>query len=246
MLGRLAQPEQERIELRLMSDPAFTEEFDIVVDEIATHYVSNQFEGEEKERVEEYFLRSPDRQNKVEFMDEFLRQIASTPPQEPVKDAPAVIVPPKSSLFERVRSWWRSQPVSLRAATTFATLVIIVSVLFSLRPGESTHQSLELAMTSAERSTSPEIPKINLSGTDELRLKLKLPNDAPLTNNYRVQLRGERASHQLSVQQQDATSLTVGVPANQLSRGSYAIELTAVVANGTEVPLRGAYLFAVE
>jgi hypothetical protein len=247
----LAQPDEDRVELRLMSDPVFTEEFDIVVDEIAALYVGDQFKGEEKARVEQYFLKSPDRQNKLKFMGEFLRQIANTQRQEPVKGAPAVVVvPPKPGLFERVRSWWSSQSISLRAATTFATLVILAGAVFLLLPGgvsEPTYASLELAMTSSERSTGAQIPKVNLSsGTDELRIQLQVPDDAPPANSYHAQLRGEKVSRQLSVQQQDSKSLKVVVPANELPRGSYAIELTAVLANGTEVPLRGAYLFAVE
>ena len=101
-------------------------------------------------------------------------------------------------------------------------------------------------MTSSERSAGTEIPKVNLSGKDELRLKLKLPDDAPPASSYRAQLRGEKVSRQLSAQQQDSQSLLVVVAASELTRGSYAIELTAVAANGTEVPLRGAYMFAVE
>jgi hypothetical protein len=128
-------------------------------------------------------------------------------------------------------------------------MVVIVGTVFLLRPrtmSTPTYASLELVMTSSERSTGVPAPKINLSSSDELRLQLKLPDDAPPANNYRAQLRGERLSRQLSVQQQDTKSLKVVVSANELTPGSYAIELTAVLASGTEVPLRGAYLFAVE
>ena len=37
-----------------MSDPAFNEEFDSVVDQIAARYAAGQFVGEEKDRVERY------------------------------------------------------------------------------------------------------------------------------------------------------------------------------------------------
>lgn len=256
MLGQLAEADKERLELRLMSDPAFTEEFDMVVDEIAALYVSDRFTGDEKERVERYFLESAERQNKVQFMGELLRQLAVEPAQtngapvhEPVNAAPpAVVVPPPTGMFERLGSWWRGQSVPFRAVTSFATLLIIVGAVFWFRPGmtQPTFASLELAMTSADRNTGTEIPKIKLSETDELRLKLKVPADAPAANSYRAQLRGARLSRELPIQQQDAKSLMVVVPANDLARGSYAIELTAVTADGKELPLRGAYLFAVE
>lgn len=237
-----------------MSDPAFTEEFDIVVDEIAALYVRDRFKGAEKERVERYFLESPERQSKVKFMGEFLRQVAAAPPQESVNAAPAEIVAPadvvpqKPGVFESLSSWWSSQSVSLRAATGVATLVIVVGAAFLLRPGagEPTFASLELALTNTERSTGAEIPKAKLSGVDELRITLRLPDNAPPANRYRAQLRGERVDRQLSVQQQDSKSLLVVVPANDLRGGSYAIELTAETADDKELPLRGAYLFDVE
>jgi hypothetical protein len=247
LLGQLAEVDQERVELRLMSDPVFTEEFDIVVDEMAALYIGDQFQGEEKDKVEQYFLRSPARQQKVKFMNELLRQIAAAPAQEPVNDAPAVLIAPELGLVERLLRWWRNQSPSMRAATAFATVVVIFGTVFFLRPMRApTYASLELAMTSAERGAGAEIPKVNLSGKDELRLKLKLPDDAPPASSYRAQLRGEGVSRQLSTQQQDSQSLRVVVAASELTRGSYAIELTAVAANGTEVPLRGAYMFAVE
>jgi hypothetical protein len=243
----LAEADEERIELRLMSDPAFTEEFDIVVDEIAALYAGDRLKGEEKERVEQYFLKSPDRQTKLKFMGELLRQIGTPAPENATNNP--VIIAPELGMVARLRTWWNAQPISVRAAAAFATIVIVAGLL--LLPGrgvpEPTFASLELALTSAERSTGAEVPKVKLSsGIDELRLTLKLPDDAPPANTYRAQLRGERISRQLSVQQQDAKTLGVVVAANELTRGSYAIELTAVAANGTEVPLRGAYLFAVE
>jgi len=240
------------VELRLLADPAFHEEFDIAVDEIAALYVTDQFQGEEKKRVEEHFLKSPERQNKVKFIGELLRQVALTQGENAADKAnnvpPSVVVPAKPGLFERVRAWWRNQTPALRAATTFATLIIAAGLVFWLRPGtEPTYETLKLAMVSSDRSAGNEIARVKLkSGTDELRIKLKLPDDAPPPANYRVQCRGARGSRQLPVQQQDSESLTVAVPASELTRGTYAIELTAITANGTEVPLRGSYQFIVD
>ena len=55
LLGQLGEADEERIELRLLTDPAFGEEFDTIVDEIADQYAGNEFRGEERERVEQYF-----------------------------------------------------------------------------------------------------------------------------------------------------------------------------------------------
>lgn len=250
MLGQLPEKDEERVELRLLSDPAFTEEFDIVVDEMAALYVSDLFKGEEKKRVEEHFLKSPDRQNKVQFMSEFLRQIANERPQDSVNEPPAVVAP-KPGLMDRLRVAWRNPSPALRTAAALPILVILVGLVWWFLPGKGSkpgYASVELVMTTAERSSGTPVEKVHLdSGTGELRIKLQLPDQTPDVMSYRVKLRGGKAGEMpLPVLARDAHSLTVAAPADQLSRGSYAIELTAVSANGVETPLRGAYLFAVE
>jgi hypothetical protein len=250
----LAGADEETVELRLLGDSAFQEEFDITVDEIALLYASDKFTGEEKTEVEKHFLKSPERQHKVKFMGELLRQAANSHAEHSDDNTPSLVadakpvIHDKPSLLERFRAWWGNQSVSLRAATTFATVIIAVGVAFLAFSGrgEPSYQPLELAMVTADRSAGNEISKVKLgSGVDGLRIKLKLPENAPAAKGYRAEFRGEKASRQLTVEQQDSQSLTVLVPANELTRGSYAIELSAITDNGTEVPLRGAYLFEV-
>lgn len=48
-----------------MTDPVFAEEFDITVTEITDQYVAGEFEGEEREQVENYFFRSAERRAKL-------------------------------------------------------------------------------------------------------------------------------------------------------------------------------------
>src|ERR1051325_4151382 len=56
LLGQLEDADQERIELRLLTDPSFGEEFDTIVDELTDQYVRNELPDDERERVEKYFL----------------------------------------------------------------------------------------------------------------------------------------------------------------------------------------------
>lgn len=237
LLGQLAEADEEVVELRLMSDQAFSEEFDIVVDEIASLYVSGHFTGEEKTQVEQYFLRSPQRRLKVQFICELLRQVNTS----------AVPASAPQGLWQRVTTFF-GQPSTFRPAISFAILLIVAGLVFwgisnRLNP---TYQSFELAMTTAERSAGTPITRVHLAaGVDALRIKLKLPTlTAP---QYRASLRGEKVSlPQLPVEAQDSDSITVTVPADQIDRGStYAIELTEI-NNGRETPLRGAYEFKVE
>ena len=125
MLGQLDEADQEQVELRLLSDPAFCEEFDVVVDEISIRYAAGGFEGDQKDRVERYFLRAPERQNKVRVMSELLHYSAATRGQQPEASPVSTAVERDSSWFARMRRFWNSQPLTFRFATTVAVLVIV-------------------------------------------------------------------------------------------------------------------------
>ena len=67
LLGQLTEAEEEQVELRLLTDPDFAEEYDIVVNEVTDDYVAGKFEGEELKRVEEYFFTSTQRRDNLKF-----------------------------------------------------------------------------------------------------------------------------------------------------------------------------------
>jgi methionine-rich copper-binding protein CopC len=268
LLGQLADADEERVEVRLLTDPAFIQEFDMVVDEISAYYAAGQFTGNELEQVEKYFLRSPERRRKVKFMCELLRQVSSVQrepvaavdsPVEAVSQTPypvdvttkgtSVVSQRKPNLSERVRAFFSGKSLAF-TATTFAALALAIVLgiwLLSGRSSSPAYASLELSLSSPSRSTGAEIKKIKLTNIDELRIKLNLPNRTPPPKSYRADLRGENISlPRLPIAEQNAQSLTVIIPAEDLTRGTYAIEISAVNDNGVEEAVRGAYLFAVE
>jgi tetratricopeptide (TPR) repeat protein len=65
LLGRLGQDEEERVEIRLLSDPVYIEEFDVVVNELTDQYVSGAVQGTERDQMERYFFASPARREKL-------------------------------------------------------------------------------------------------------------------------------------------------------------------------------------
>lgn len=67
MLQGLSEAEAEQFELRLLSDPGFGEEFDIMVDTIVDQYLDDELSPEERERAEQYFFRSESRREKLKF-----------------------------------------------------------------------------------------------------------------------------------------------------------------------------------
>ena len=58
LLGRLPEADMEEFELKLLSDPAFGEELDIIVDEITDDYVAGKFSAEDRKHAEEYFFKT--------------------------------------------------------------------------------------------------------------------------------------------------------------------------------------------
>lgn len=59
--------EEEEVELRLLTEPAYSEQLDRLADEIIERYVAGEFEGDELERVRNYFFQSEARKEQLRF-----------------------------------------------------------------------------------------------------------------------------------------------------------------------------------
>ena len=233
------------LELRLLTDPSFTEEFDTVVDEIADQYAGGELEGNERERVEQYFLTSPERRQKVHFARELMQRAVTERGERRVAPAPA------PGFLESVRAFWRGQSVSMRTAMAMAALLIVVGLAFVMRsaliPGSGTDALIALNITSSDRSSGSEIQTVKLEpGTRRLRIELKLPGQTPQAQNYRVELLDDQQQlRSLSIEERPAQSLIVAIPANEIAPGSFTVRLYSVNPDGTEQRIRGNYFFNV-
>jgi CHAT domain-containing protein len=67
LLGQLNEAEEEQVELRLLTEPDFAEQYDIVVNELTDDYIAGKFAGKELKQVEEHFFKSGARRNKLKF-----------------------------------------------------------------------------------------------------------------------------------------------------------------------------------
>jgi hypothetical protein len=80
-----------------------------------------------------------------------------------------------------------------------------------------------------------------------LQLHLKLPTAASDTTGYRVQWENVKGSlGDLKIESQDAQSLVVVIPADQLSAGQYVLKLFRITRSGTEQQVSGNYFFTAE
>ena len=245
LLGQLGEADQERLEMRLLTDPSFIEEFDTIVDEIADQYAGDEFKGEERKRVEHHFLGSAERQQKVRFARELMERAASE------RSVDRVAVAPTPGFLESVRAFWRSQSPSLRVAIAMAAIVIVVGLAVLTRPvffGTSGPDALvALNIHSSDRASGSERESVKLEpGTGRLRIELKLPDQTPEAQNFRVELfDGQQRSRNLPVEERSAQSLFVAIPAKEITPGSYIIHLYSVSPDGSEQRVRGSYFFNV-
>ena len=252
MLGQLDEADQEKVELRLLSDSAFTAEFDIVVDEIAIRYASGGFEGREKDRVERYFLRAPERQNKVKVMCELLHRSATSREEKPVTTNPKILNADDSGFLTKVQRFWRTQPPMPRFAVMLATIVIVVGLVFLTRSGRQTTSNFAtLTLTSIEGERGPgsanEVPSKKLTAdVDELRIQLVVPAQQTQPKSYRVELIAAGIPRDATIVSQDAQSVVISVPTADLRPDRYAIRMFAVYADGREERIPGSYVFRIE
>jgi methionine-rich copper-binding protein CopC len=145
--------------------------------------------------------------------------------------------------------------VPLRAAAAFALVgIIAVAVWFSfLRTRPQPFTTLALTIGSSNRAVGPQpgVGKVKYPlDADALRISLKLPERLPAEARYRVELdnldndTGEKRP--LGIDAQDAQYIFVVIPAAQLTRGQYALQLVAIKPDGGEHRVEGKYFFNVE
>lgn len=67
LLGRLAEADEEKVELRLLTDAGYSEEFDVVADELIDQYVEDELPADEREQLERHFFKSTERLDKLRF-----------------------------------------------------------------------------------------------------------------------------------------------------------------------------------
>jgi hypothetical protein len=107
-LGDLPESEEERVQERLFTDPAFFESLLIVEGELVDDYALDLISDRERAKLERGFLTSPHQYRKVEFVRTLDRYIANkkVPTSADSSSAP--------SLFTRLRSIFRKSapPIS--------------------------------------------------------------------------------------------------------------------------------------
>lgn len=226
----------------LLSDPAFGEEFDTIVDEITDDYLNNEMPDNERERVKRYFLSTPERQRKLEFANELLRHAESNRggKKVPEKDS-------RPTFFEQVAASWR-RPYFAHAALV-VVLIVVAGVTYSLVTTDRSpkYLPLDITVSSSNRAEGPAPATLKLPSNTGLKINLTIPEDARGAKGYEATLVGEYVNKTLKIDQRTEQMLTVTIPPEALTpRGTYAIQLSKIKPDGTIERVPGSYLFTVE
>jgi len=241
----LGEQDEEQLELRLLTNAAYAEEFDIVVNELTDQYVAGELSMEESGRVEEYFLRAADRRDKVSFASVLMQHASVEQGNKRLTTTPQPSLPFSNSILETLRRLWHGQSPIARLATAGALLIITAGILLlytrsSTTPAE-TFVALTLTTTTDARGTGTQTKTVRLPpNAAGLKISLRLPDETILSNNYRVELvNQDGTSRSMAVSDKDPQSVTVSVPAGDLKKGSHALRLFTIAADGDDAVSHG-------
>ena len=240
LFGQLPEADEERLELRLLSDPAFVEEFDTVLDDVTDQYVRNELDASEQKRFETGYLTTAEGQQKVRFASELLERATAE------RRGPVVKPIPEPGFFERLGAFWQVQ--SLRLAAIAAAMVIIAGGAYlALRPAMN-YATLALSISTATRGQASAPARVKLeSGVPGVEVNLAIPEQAKGAKDYRVKLvSGDESEQDLAIEKRDDQTVTVRIPASSLSPGQYAIKMFRLNPDGSFTRIPGSYFFNVE
>lgn len=247
-------PEEE---LRQFEDECFAEKswpqlIGLVEEDLIDAYLRDELTPEQRQRFERNYLTTEARQDRVLMAAALLRHVDEQ--QTAAQPAAAAAPPTGQTRLGRLRAFWVSRTWALRAAAALAAVVVIAGALWLTifrKQSPQTFATINLTGSSGTRAQGAQAVKVNYPlDADALRISLRLPEGLPPAVRYRVELenldddKGEASP--LEIAGQDAQSVSVLIPAAQLTRGRYALKLFAVKNDGAEQRIEAGYFFDVE
>ena len=262
LLGELPEEEAERFEDECFAGENWPGQLNLAEEDLIDEYLRGALTPERRRRFEESYLTTDARVERVRMAAALLRHVdshAASADAARVQTAAALEATPTAPPPEKYKreSWlgalWGGRALVPRAAMSFALLLLVVTGAYVLYPSiaprnHPTIIMVALTPTNAERSAGAEPTKVKLpTGAGALRVSLALPEGLTPSARYRVELDdGEGKTESLEAEGQAARSVSVLIPAERLARGTYALRLFAVTAEGVEQRIEGSYLLSVE
>lgn len=265
LLGELSVEEAERFEDECFAGENWPGRLNLAEEDLIDEYLRGALTPERRLRFGENYLTTDARVERVRMAAALLRHVdshaltrteANVSRVQSAAAAEATLAAPPQEKHKR-ESWfgalWGGRALVPRAAMSFALLLIIVAGAFVIysRIATRNHPTfvmVALTPTNAERGAGAEPTKVKLpKDAGALRVALTPTEGLTPSARYRVELDdGEGKTESLEAVGQDAHTVSVIIPAAHLSRGTYALRLFAVNAEGVEQRVKGSYLFSVE
>lgn len=186
MLGQLTEGDEEQVELRLLTDADYSEEFGIIENELGDQYVEGVLSAEERIQFEQHFLKAPERKDKLAFTTA-LRRATHEHTLGVTASSKKIRVP-----------WYSFSPVYLKAA---AVIIIVVGmgigVWLLLVRGSDEEQGLSdlRAAYKNQRLTEARITKLDYAPLYITRGQEKLNIDEVSLRRAELQLLKDLKDH---------------------------------------------------
>lgn len=248
LLKELPEEELEQFEDLCFAQESWPAEINLVEEDLIDAYLRKELPQERRQRFEQNYLNTEARQERVMMAAALFHHVDEC---NAVSKTVADVAPSEPTWTERLRAFWSSQSLMPRAAMALVAVAVIGGLLwFSLfrTPSPQTFATLTLSISQSNRAEGSQAGKVKLPlSADALRISLTLPERTAQAARYRVELDKDNGETKpLEIAGQDAQSVSVVIPATQLARGRYALNLFAIKADGTEQPINGSYFFTVE
>lgn len=248
LLGELPEEESEQFEDHCIAQERWPIEIRMGEEDLIEAYLRDELTQERRQRFEQHYLTTPARRERFIMAAALLRHVDE---RHSVSKRALAVEPADRAWPERFRAFWNSQNWALRAAVSLGVIAIIVVALwlsFFRTPPPKTFATLNLFHSVNNRAVGVQASKVPFPlKADALKISLMLPERLPPAVSYRVELENEDGvTWPMKIAEQDAQSILVVIPASQLARGQYALNLFAKSANGAEQPISGSYFFTVE
>ncbi len=211
LLEELTEQESEQFEEQCFAQDEWPAELDAAEQELIDAYLRDELTSDRRRRFQERYLTTDARKARVLVMKTFHETRC------PVQS--------KSVWPEWLRAFVQRPLVP---QTAIAMLVVVAVVIVILAPrSPKTFTQIELAMSSPDRATGAQSEKVLLPlSTEALQVRLKLPEPSADTAGYSVQWEDTHGQvRELKIDSQDAQSVVVSIPANQLTPGQYLLRL---------------------
>lgn len=211
LLEELPEQEAEQFEEQCFAHDEWPDQLDAAEHELIDAYLRNELTSDRKRRFQERYLTTDARKARVLAMKTVHETLC------PVK--------PPSTWSEWLKAFFRRPLVP---QTAIAVLILAAVVIVILTPrSPRTFTEIEVARSSSDRATGAQSEKVSLPlSTEALKIRLKLPEPSADTTGYSVQWQDTHGQvRELKIDSQDAQSLVVTIPANQLTPGQYLLRL---------------------